>query len=113
MLRLRRKDENAWSPPIVETSATDGTGIAELLGNIRAHREWLVGRGELERRRANRRWAEVERLFALQLTERAALLARPDVRDELRTQVLGASIGPWDAAERLLAEVLRGPPESR
>ena len=41
-----------WTPPIVETVASTGEGVAELWDAIASHREHLENLGELERRRA-------------------------------------------------------------
>ncbi len=41
---------DAWTPPIVKTAATRGTGIPELATKLREHRAWLDGEaGKLRR----------------------------------------------------------------
>jgi len=40
---LDRREHGAWTPPVVETVATEGDGAEELLAAIDAHREYLVG----------------------------------------------------------------------
>ena len=42
-----------WTPPIVETVASTGDGIAGLWDAIASHREHLENLGELERRRGS------------------------------------------------------------
>ncbi|MFZ4813920.1 MAG: methylmalonyl Co-A mutase-associated GTPase MeaB, partial [Phototrophicaceae bacterium] len=39
-----------WIPPVLQTIATDGTGIEALLTHIRAHYTHLVDQGELQAR---------------------------------------------------------------
>jgi LAO/AO transport system kinase len=52
-------DPSRWRAPIVTTTATDGTGIADLAAAIARHRAWMTEHGELDRRRANRLRDEV------------------------------------------------------
>lgn len=44
--------DGGWRPPVLLTSARDGTGIEALLEVIEAHREVIRASGDLERRRA-------------------------------------------------------------
>ena len=60
-----------WTPPILETVATEGTGIGEMVDAVWRHRGWLEREG-LAGDRARRLWQEVETLVAL----RAADLAK-------------------------------------
>jgi LAO/AO transport system kinase len=62
-------DPSRWRPPIVDTIATDGTGIDELAAAVERHRAWMVEHGELDRRRAARLREEVRR-HALALAAR-------------------------------------------
>jgi LAO/AO transport system kinase len=43
-----------WTPPVVETVATEGRGVDALRHAIGEHREYLVATGELARRRERR-----------------------------------------------------------
>ncbi|HKP18271.1 MAG TPA: methylmalonyl Co-A mutase-associated GTPase MeaB [Gaiellaceae bacterium] len=106
MLRLRRTETGGWEPPIVETSATEGSGIDELLAEVDAHRQWLAAQGELERRRGERLWSEVERLFLLHVADRSRALAPFHGSEELRKQVLAGETEPWAAAELLAERIL-------
>ncbi|HEX2903736.1 MAG TPA: methylmalonyl Co-A mutase-associated GTPase MeaB [Jatrophihabitans sp.] len=49
-----------WTPPILRTVATTGTGFADVVEAIHAHRQWLTGSGELQRRRVARARQEIE-----------------------------------------------------
>jgi len=51
--------QGRWTPPVLLSSARDGTGIAELVAALRAHREHLVATGELAVRRTRGREAFV------------------------------------------------------
>jgi LAO/AO transport system kinase len=72
-------DESLWIPPIVETVATDGTGMAALAESIAAHREYLSRTNRLASREYARLRAELELIvrdhlwahFAQQVSESA------------------------------------------
>ncbi|HKJ00820.1 MAG TPA: methylmalonyl Co-A mutase-associated GTPase MeaB, partial [Longimicrobiales bacterium] len=46
--------EAGWSIPVLKTVAQTGEGVPALLDAVDRHREWMVGSGELERRRRER-----------------------------------------------------------
>jgi LAO/AO transport system kinase len=102
MLDLARP--GVWRPEIVETTATGGDGIDELWRAVAAHRDHLVGSGQLGGRRTDRVAQELRRV----------LLARTEVKvdelvagEEFSTAVKALAAGeldPYQAAERLLAD---------
>ncbi len=61
---LQLSGEMAWRPPIVETVASSGDGVDELLQAIVSHRRHLEEGGGLEARRRERLSEEMERLVA-------------------------------------------------
>jgi LAO/AO transport system kinase len=80
-----------WEIPVLKTTAETGEGVEELIAALDGHRGWLVGSGELSRRRRHR------------LAER--------VRDEVaRALLLTAWVdrGGADALERALPELEAG-----
>lgn len=50
-LHLLRPRSASWSPPVICTSALEGTGIPEFWGAVLKHREALQSSGEFEARR--------------------------------------------------------------
>ena len=50
-LRLKDVPEGHWSPPVLQTSALEGTGVEELVSAIERHRSWLEERNLLEEKR--------------------------------------------------------------
>jgi LAO/AO transport system kinase len=101
MLDLARP--GAWRPEIVETTATDREGVAELWRAVARHRDHLVTSGQLAVRRTDRVAQELRRV----------LLARTEVKvdeltdgEEFATAVkalAAAELDPYEAAESLLA----------
>ena len=91
MLQLGGTRAGGWSPPIVETVATEGRGVQELWAALERHREHLATSGELDERRRRRIETEV-----LELVDRA-------LRIGLRRLVAsGGEVG------RLLADAREG-----
>ena len=80
----------AWTPPIVETVATAGSGVDRLWEAISAHRTHLVATGDLERRRRDRLRHEIRERVRAQLGRLADELCRDArfeaiVREQMRT----------------------------
>jgi len=87
-----------WRTRVYKTIASDGTGVADLLAQIEAHREWLQRSGE---------WHVRERLRAAHMVEgivRAALMRRIaegiDIErvQSLVDEVCGKQVDPYAAA---------------
>lgn len=104
MLRLdRAREPSQWRPPVLETVAIDGTGVAELADDLAKHHAWLVASGELERRRtataANRITTAARDLLLSKLAHpKAAHLTATFAR-----QVADHQMDPHTAAERIIA----------
>jgi GTPase len=102
MLDLSRP--GSWRPEILDTTATDGAGVAELWAAVARHRDHLRTTGGLAARRAERLAQELRRV----------LLARTEVRidelvagEEFATSVKALAAGeldPYQAADRLLQQ---------
>lgn len=60
-----------WEPPVIQTTATAGEGIAALVTAVDAHRDHLVRTGDLAHRRADRVRAEIEAIVAEHAVHRA------------------------------------------
>ncbi len=95
-------ENEAWQPPIVQTIATDGTGITELAKQIAAHRQYLQATGTLQRRER----AQLENEITMRLQE--ALLNRllseidPQKLTDLLDQIVARQIDPAYAVNFLL-----------
>ncbi len=96
---------DSWSVPVIETIATEHTGIADVLAALDEHRAHLHRTGEIAGRERQRVEAELlarlrEALLARLLTERA-----PDALEETIQRILRRELDP-DAAVRALVEGL-------
>jgi len=91
---------SAWKAPIVTTVATGGEGIGELMRQLDRHWDWLSHSGERERRRLARARDEVLELAVGAVDGR---LARAAELAGLAARVADGGLGPYEAADELLA----------
>ena len=92
----------AWRPPVVDTVATEGTGVAELWDTVLRHRQHLEDTGELAAKRGRRAREELTRIVAERLLARARSASEGDRFDELLDEVESRHIDPWKAADDLI-----------
>ena len=93
-----------WRPPVVDTVATEGTGVDELWATVLAHRDAMAASGRLARDRADRVRIEVRRILARRLIEQAEARAAGEDFDAVCAAVVAGEMDPWEAADRLLAD---------
>lgn len=94
---------DGWSPPIVETVATDGRGVDELWSALADHERHLASTGLLERRRVERLDRELRAIIAERLHERALSVCTGEEWERLQAEVAARRLDPWSASDRLLA----------
>ncbi|MGI9577783.1 MAG: methylmalonyl Co-A mutase-associated GTPase MeaB [Microthrixaceae bacterium] len=107
-----------WMPPIVDTIATDGTGVEELVDSIAEHRIWLEQSGEGARRREQSLTGELAAVLSAEVALRAEVLAVGSDFEVARESVVRGEMDPWTAAaelvesglHRLLGPSSSGPP---
>jgi len=102
VLALRTGRE--WNPPVLTTIASEGTGITELAGAVRSHREWLDNSGEGEQRRRSRIKSYVREI--VQDAVAASLWEEGGYRRKLEEFLPGILEGhrdPFSVAEEILA----------
>ena len=97
--------ERAWSPPILTTVASRGSGVTELLDAILAHRAHLEAAGGLDEGRRARRRGELRSALSGAFARRAAELSAAPEHRRLVALVEEGLLDPWTAAERLLGAV--------
>ncbi|MGH8920992.1 MAG: methylmalonyl Co-A mutase-associated GTPase MeaB, partial [Actinomycetes bacterium] len=113
MISLGRRDKAgpSWRPPIVQTVATKAEGVDDLVGAIAAHRDWMLGHGELAARRQRRAEAEIEAIALAQLRAKLGDVRRgsagphPLGLSGLAKQVVLGELDPYRAADELIAEL--------
>jgi LAO/AO transport system kinase len=101
MLELSAIPEGAWSPPVLRTSAVDGTGVTALWETVLAHLDHQRAEGSLDRRRASRVERELREIVVRLLEQRAlALCAGEDYR-RILDEVVARRLDPYAAANRV------------
>lgn len=103
---LDLSDTSRWTPPVVATVATDGTGVDELLDAIGAHRAHLEGSGELTERRRVRAIDELSEVMHRMLEARVRQHQDGDSLAGAAASVADGSVDPYEAAERLVDAAL-------
>ena len=102
---LHLGEARPWRVPVVMTVAERGDGVERLDEAIAAHLAHLESSGELERRRRRRAAREVEEVALADLRAELGELGRGEALDELAAQVAAGKLGPYAAADQLLAGV--------
>ncbi|WP_435345800.1 methylmalonyl Co-A mutase-associated GTPase MeaB [Haloarchaeobius sp. HRN-SO-5] len=92
-----------WTPPILETVATEGEGVAELGETFADHRAYLESSGQLERRRRQRIAEEIRTL----LRDDAAGLVKQELDahggvDAFVDRVLAGETDPYTIADSVM-----------
>ncbi|HWC41687.1 MAG TPA: methylmalonyl Co-A mutase-associated GTPase MeaB, partial [Actinomycetota bacterium] len=102
---LHLGEARPWQVPVVLTVAERGDGVGQLVEAIAAHREHLESSGELDRRRRHRAAREIEEVALADLRAELGTLGHGEALDTLAEQVATGKLGPYSAADQLLAGV--------
>ncbi|HEU4526373.1 MAG TPA: methylmalonyl Co-A mutase-associated GTPase MeaB [Actinomycetota bacterium] len=97
---LRLGQELVWTPPVLETGAADGTGVAELWEAIEDHRAHLEATGLLADGRRARLLREVEGLTVEGLRGRVRAMLEDDA--DLADALVERRTDPYRAASLLI-----------
>jgi len=103
LVERRGEGGGSWSPPIVDTVASRGEGIAELTAAIERHRSWLQKTGGLDRRRRGHLALRVRSLLTERLLAAAEEAGLADAVERAATD----GTDPYDIADRIFDTVLR------
>jgi LAO/AO transport system kinase len=103
MLAMGDWPEGKWKPPIISTTAADGTGIDDLTAGIAAHGAWLNSSGQLALRRRARAREEITAIAVTVMRERMGALPGDARLDELAGRVADGDIDPYAAADELVS----------
>jgi LAO/AO transport system kinase len=92
----------AWRPPVVDTVASSGEGLAALWDEIARHRAHLRQSGKLEQRRAERLGHELRRVLVARSAARIDELASGEEFAGAVKALAAGELDPYQAADRLL-----------
>jgi LAO/AO transport system kinase len=108
MLEMGHGRDPSWTPPIVQTVATERKGIDELWQAVGDHRRHMTESGDIEVRRRERLGAEIRTIVTERLRERIEGRVGEGF-EALVQRVADRELDPYSAADELLVE-LEGPP---
>jgi LAO/AO transport system kinase len=103
MLELSDLAHDAWRPPILRTTASDGTGVGELWAAVMQHRDRQRADGTLERRRADRVERELREIVVRRLERRALELCAGERYESLLADIVSRRVDPHAAANAIVA----------
>jgi LAO/AO transport system kinase len=92
-----------WRPPILETVATDATGVGELWDAVVEHRTFIE-KGSLDERRRGRMRVELDKVLSAVVRSRIGALAHGDAYEAQIESLLADETDPYRAAEELLGD---------
>jgi LAO/AO transport system kinase len=99
-------DESRWRTHLLETVATDGTGVSELIAAIRRHRAHLLESGEWLARETDRSRHEIDHLLQDRFMAHLAAVVPETQREAMVAAVAARELDPYTAVARLAARVL-------
>jgi LAO/AO transport system kinase len=106
-MMLQLGAQRDWPPPIVQTVATEGTGVSELLDRVEEHRSHLERSGGWHQRRADSARRQVRAIVEERVQRRLEkLTAGPDWEDRFAA-IAAREQDPYSVAEEVLDEVAR------
>jgi LAO/AO transport system kinase len=99
------QDHHRWTVPVQETVATEGTGINELVNQIKAHKTHLqTTDGWLEQEKIRSR-REVESLLQTRFMAQFQTAVSQDDRNQLITSIAKRETDPYTAVSEIFAQI--------
>jgi LAO/AO transport system kinase len=95
-------DENAWRPPILQTVALDGTGVAEVLEAAVAHRQHLHASGLWAGRERARIETELFNVLQRELLDRVLTRVGKEQMRAWVARIAAREVDVYAAAEEIL-----------
>jgi len=95
--------ERGWTPPIVLTAASAGTGVDELVARLAEHWAWLGESGIRQERRVARAREEISAIAVADIRRRLGGLPGESRLDELAERVAAGKLDPYAAADDLVS----------
>lgn len=96
----------SWKIPILETVATDGQGVEEVVDVIIGHGEYLHESGEWEEREKDRSRQEVEQLLQAHVVARLRAAVPAGERERLIAAVAARQLDPYTAVAQLFEQMV-------
>lgn len=95
-------ETEAWTPPLIETIATQGEGIEALVKAIDDHRSYLITSGEIKQRQRLRVQSEMDQLLRDQLADEFLAGAGGEAYAQAVERVLARQLSPRQAVKAVI-----------
>jgi LAO/AO transport system kinase len=92
----------AWRPLVVKTSATEGTGLDELIKAIDEHRAWAIASGDARKRATDSMHNEVQLLLRERVLRDLNKRIDAEKLEQVIAQVIDKKLNPYGAVDALL-----------
>jgi LAO/AO transport system kinase len=99
---LAFKKDSGWTPDVIKSVASEGTGIAEIAATIAAHRSFLESTDHLQQKRRRRLEERVREIVADRLRVDFWTQERKEHLSEKMEVVMRQQSNPYDLAEELI-----------
>jgi LAO/AO transport system kinase len=97
------RDERVWVPPIIQTVATEGQGIDELVQAVEAHRRYLADADSLAKLERQHIQLELYERLRETLVRRLLQDVSPEVVAQVIERVRARELDPQGAVQEILA----------
>jgi len=98
MIELKTYDKADWKPPVVETSATQGTGMEKLYELIENHRKYLEHDNRLHNKRVSSAVRKIQDIVISQVEKKAWRENQEEYIRQLGAKVVNGEMTPYAAA---------------
>jgi LAO/AO transport system kinase len=105
MLQLGSLPRGVWAPPIVQTVATQGSGVGELVDRVEEHHAWLEGSGARGARRAESARRQVRAIVEDRVQRRLERLTAGAVWQARFASIASREQDPYSVADEVLDAV--------
>lgn len=92
----------SWRPPVIKTSAKDGSGIQDLMAAVQKHRAWAAESGEARRRSVEAMRNEIQMLMQERVLRELRERLDKGGLDEVVSRVVDKDLDPYGAVDVLL-----------
>ncbi|WP_069650619.1 methylmalonyl Co-A mutase-associated GTPase MeaB [Caloranaerobacter ferrireducens] len=102
-MMLEFGENRGWKPPVLKVSASNNTGIDELLAKIIEHREYMINSGEFDKRRLANARLEVLKLVEEKLMDIVLKkTSNGHYLDKLSEKIAKREIDPYTARDKII-----------
>ncbi len=101
MLHLKMTKESDRQVPVVKTVATHNKGVDELFDYILMHKEYLVKKGKLEKKRREQLLKQINELVSHRLENKFWTKDKKNILDESLEKISKREVTPYDFVDEL------------